>query len=117
VEAVFCYLSHRYRHLHTGPGNWLTTRAEPWSIHRAKGTVTWIVYILECADNSLYTGITKNLDRRIAEHAAGKGAKYTKGRGPFRLVYRETCEGRAEASRRETTIKSLDRGQKRLLCS
>jgi putative endonuclease len=68
--------------------------------------------MLECADKSLYTGITTDLDRRLAAHAAGKGAKYTKGRGPFRLVYRETCQGRAEASRRETAIKSLARGKK-----
>jgi putative endonuclease len=79
--------------------------------------VTWIVYMLECADKSLYTGITNDLDRRMAEHTAGKGAKYTKGRGPFQLVYRETCQGRAEASRRETAIKSLDRVKKRQLFS
>ena len=77
----------------------------------------WIVYMLECADTSLYTGITNDLDRRLAEHAAGKGARYTKGRGPFRLVYRETCQSRAEASKRETAIKSLDRAKKRQLFS
>lgn len=77
----------------------------------------WIVYILECADNSLYTGITNNLDRRIAAHAAGKGARYTKGRRPFRLVYHEICTGRAEASRRETAIKLLNRAKKRQLFS
>jgi putative endonuclease len=74
--------------------------------------VHWIVYMLECADGSLYTGITKDLDRRLAEHATGKGARYTKGRGPLRLVYRETCQGRAEASRRETAIKLLGRAEK-----
>jgi putative endonuclease len=79
--------------------------------------VNWIVYILECADKSLYTGITNDLDRRMAEHEAGQGAKYTKGRGPFRLVYSETCQGRAEASRRETAIKLLDRGKKLQLFS
>ena len=79
--------------------------------------VHWTVYILECADKTLYTGITNDLDRRMAEHAAGKGAKYTKGRGPFRLVYRETCQGRAEASKRETTIKLLDRAKKLQLFS
>jgi putative endonuclease len=73
--------------------------------------------MLECADTSLYTGITNDLDRRLAEHAAGKGARYTKGRGPFRLVYRETCQSRAEASKRETAIKSLDRAKKRQLFS
>lgn len=82
-----------------------------------EGALNWIVYILECADKSLYTGITNNLDRRMAEHEAGQGAKYTRGRGPFRLVYSETCQGRAEASRRETAIKSLDRVQKLLLFS
>jgi putative endonuclease len=81
------------------------------------GAVHWIVYILECADGSLYTGITKDLDRRLAEHATGKGARYTKGRGPFRLVYRETCQGRAEASRRETAIKLLGRAEKLRLFS
>jgi putative endonuclease len=81
-----------------------------------EGAVPWMVYILECADNTLYTGITTDLDRRMAEHAAGKGARYTKGRGPFRLVYSETCEGRAEASRRETAIKVLDRARKLQLC-
>ena len=83
--------------------------------HEKERAVSWIVYMLECADNSLYHGITNNLDRRLAEHAAGKGAKYTKGRGPFRLVYRETCQDRAEASRRETAIKVLDRAKKRQL--
>ncbi len=82
-----------------------------------EGAVHWIVYILECADKSLYTGITNSLERRMAEHAAGKGARYTKGRGPFRLVYRETCAGRAEASRRETAIKSLARAKKLQLFS
>ena len=53
----------------------------------------WIVYMLECADKSLYPGITTDLDRRLAAHAAGKGAKYTNGRGPLRLVYREICQG------------------------
>jgi putative endonuclease len=73
--------------------------------------------MLECADKSLYTGITTNLERRLAEHAAGKGAKYTRGRGPFRLVYSETCAGRAEATRRETAIKLMAKAQKRLLFS
>jgi putative endonuclease len=73
--------------------------------------------MLECADKSLYTGITTNLERRLAEHAAGKGAKYTRGRGPFRLVYSETCAGRAEATRREAAIKLMDKANKCLLFS
>jgi putative endonuclease len=73
--------------------------------------------MLECADKSLYTGITTNLKRRLAEHEAGKGAKYTRGRGPFRLVYSETCAGRAEATRREAAIKLMDKANKWLLVS
>ena len=72
----------------------------------------WTVYILECADGSLYTGITTDITRRMAEHKAGKGAKYTKGRGPFRLVHSETYARRGEACRREIEIKSLDRATK-----
>ena len=79
--------------------------------------MNWVVYVLECADKSLYTGITTNLERRLAEHAAGKGAKYTRGRGPFRLVYSETCAGRAEATRREAAIKLMAKAKKRLLFS
>src|SRR5262245_34685931 len=81
-------------------------------MRKDRGAGHWIVYMLECADNTLYTGITNDLARRLAEQSAGKGARYTKGGGPFRLVYRETCEGRAEASRRETAIKLLARANK-----
>jgi putative endonuclease len=68
------------------------------------GAGHWVVYMLECADGSLYTGITNDLGRRLAERVAGKGTSDTKGCGPFRLVYRETCAGREEAARRETAI-------------
>ena len=79
--------------------------------------LSWIVYILQCADGTLYTGITNDFERRMAEHEAGQGAKYTKGRGPLRLVYQETCQGRGLASKREIEIKSLDRKSKLLLFS
>ena len=72
----------------------------------------WTVYILRCADGTLYTGITNNLDRRVSEHETGQGAKYTKGRGPFQLVYNEACEDRGAASKRENEIKSLSRDEK-----
>ena len=72
----------------------------------------WTVYILRCADGTLYTGITNHLERRLAEHEAGQGAKYTKGRGPLQLVYQESCEDRGLASKRENEIKSLDRKAK-----
>ena len=72
----------------------------------------WILYILECRDGTLYTGITDNLERRLAAHHAGKGAKYTRGRGPFQLRYTEACADHSEALRREIQIKRLTRPQK-----
>lgn len=72
----------------------------------------WVVYILQCADQTLYTGITNNLERRLAQHEAGAGARYTRGRGPFTLVYREACADRSSASKRELAIKSLSREEK-----
>jgi putative endonuclease len=75
----------------------------------------WTVYILQCADNSLYTGITNDLDARISAHEAGTGAKYTRGRGPFKLVFCEVARDRASASRREIEIKALSRRAKELL--
>ena len=67
----------------------------------------WCVYILKCSDNTYYTGITSNIKRRIQQHNANKGAKYTKGRGPFSLVYQDGCKDRSEASRKEYKIKKL----------
>ena len=75
----------------------------------------WMVYILECRDKSLYTGITKELDRRITEHENGIGAKFTRGRGPFKLVYKEEQPSRSTALRRELEIKSLRRSAKQAL--
>lgn len=72
----------------------------------------WTVYILKCADGSLYTGITTDLPRRIKVHETGKGARYTNGRGPFHLAHQERYHNRAEATKREMTIKSLSRTKK-----
>lgn len=72
----------------------------------------WCVYILKCGDDSLYTGITNDLAQRIESHENGTGAKYTKGRGPFKLAYQEPCENRSAASKREYEIKALSRPQK-----
>jgi len=74
--------------------------------------LSWTVYMLRCADGSLYTGITTDLVRRVKAHEEGKGARYTHGRGPFQLVYQEFHENRAEASKREIAIKSLSRTRK-----
>lgn len=72
-------------------------------------------YILKCRDGSLYTGWTNNLEKRVADHNAGKGAKYTKGRRPVELAYYEAFETREEAMRREYEIKQLSRDEKRKL--
>lgn len=72
----------------------------------------WFVYILRCADGTLYTGMTDDIEHRIAVHNAGKGAKYTRGRGPVEMVYRECCESRGAALKREYAIKKLTRPQK-----
>ncbi|MEC4890787.1 MAG: GIY-YIG nuclease family protein [Nitrospira sp.] len=72
----------------------------------------WIVYILECKDRSLYTGITNDLERRLGEHGKGTGAKYTKTRRPVRLRYTEVHETKSAALKREAAIKSLTRTNK-----
>ncbi|HQR15016.1 MAG TPA: GIY-YIG nuclease family protein [Nitrospira sp.] len=74
--------------------------------------MTWIVYILECADGSLYTGITTDLERRIRSHAKGTGAKYTRHRGPFTVRYTESLASKGAALQREAAIKALDRAAK-----
>ena len=75
----------------------------------------WIVYILRCGDNSLYTGITQDIEKRIKSHQKGSGAKYTKGRGPFSLVYSETYPNRSLASQREYALKKLTKEKKQRL--
>lgn len=72
----------------------------------------WELYILLCGDGTLYTGIARDADKRLRMHESGKGAKYTRGRGPLRLVYRESCENHAQALRREIEVKKLTRAQK-----
>ena len=72
----------------------------------------WTVYILQCGDGSLYTGITDDLDRRLKAHESGRGAKYTRGRGPLKLCYRETVPDKGEALRREAGLKRLRRREK-----
>lgn len=72
----------------------------------------WFVYLLRCGDGSLYCGITDDVSRRLEAHAAGKGAKYTRGRGPLELVYTEACESHSDALKREAAIKKLKRHEK-----
>jgi putative endonuclease len=72
----------------------------------------WTVYILECADKTLYTGITNDLESRLVKHAKGTGAKYTRGRDPYKVVYTEVHRTKGRALKREAEIKSLGREQK-----
>lgn len=75
----------------------------------------WYVYILRCGDGTLYTGISDDVERRLAAHRSGKGAKYTRGRGPLELVYQEQVPDKAAALRREAAIKRLKRAEKEKL--
>ena len=73
---------------------------------------TWHLYILKCGDGSLYTGITTDVERRLEQHKNGKGAKYTRGKGPLKLVYTKKFKTRSLASKREAAIKKLTREEK-----
>ena len=77
--------------------------------------MSWYVYILRCGDGTLYTGITDNISRRLAVHRSGKGAKYTRGRGPLELAYTEEVPDKPAALRREYQIKRLTRQEKERL--
>lgn len=72
----------------------------------------WYLYILRCCDGTLYTGITTDVEKRLETHRSGKGAKYTRGRGPLELVYREICGSHSDALKREMAVKRLTRTQK-----
>ena len=74
--------------------------------------MTWFCYLLRCADDTLYCGITNDLTKRLAAHNDGTGAKYTRNRTPGVLVYQELCEDRSAASKRELAIKKLSRAKK-----
>jgi putative endonuclease len=79
--------------------------------------MTWWIYIMQCKDQTLYTGVTTDLERRLNEHngkgpTAAKGAKYTRVRRPIKIVYTEICENRSKACKRESAIKKLTRTNK-----
>ena len=74
--------------------------------------MSWVCYLLECADGTLYCGISNDLERRVAQHNAGEGAKYTRGRTPVRLAYVEECADKPAALRRERAIKAMPRAAK-----
>lgn len=79
--------------------------------------MSWLVYIILCSDNSLYTGITTDIDRRFQQHATGSGAKYFRGRHPLQVVYFENDHSRPSAAKRESQIKAMNRADKELLVS
>ena len=74
--------------------------------------MAWCLYLLECADGSYYAGITNDLENRIKAHNDGLGAKYTRGRGPVKLLAQQDFENRSEASKAESAIKKLPKSQK-----
>lgn len=78
--------------------------------------MSWLCYLLHCADDTLYCGITNHIEARLAAHNAGEGAKYTRGRTPVRLVYVEPCTDKSAALKRELQIKRLPRAKKKSLC-
>ena len=75
----------------------------------------WLLYILRCGDGSLYTGVAVDVQARLAMHRSGKGAKYTRGRGPLELVYTEVCGSHSDALKRELEVKALPVEVKRKL--
>ena len=71
--------------------------------------------MLECSDNSIYTGITNNLENRLKKHQSGDGAKYLRGRLPIKLIYKELFINRSEATKREISIKKMTKKEKKIL--
>lgn len=78
--------------------------------------MSWVCYLLRCADGTLYCGVTNDPDKRLAAHNTGEGAKYTRGRTPVQLAYRESCADKSSALKRERQIKALPRAEKLMLC-
>jgi putative endonuclease len=77
--------------------------------------MSWVCYLLRCADDTFYCGITNDLEKRLAAHNAGEGAKYTRGRLPVKVVYSESCADKSAALKRELQIKRLSRSAKQAL--
>lgn len=79
--------------------------------------MNWCVYVILCSDNTLYTGITTDIERRFQQHASGVGAKYFRGRQPLKIVYFENNHSRSSAASREIQIKDMSRAAKMNLCN
>jgi putative endonuclease len=76
----------------------------------------WVCYLLRCADDTLYCGMTNDMERRLEAHNSGTGAKYTRSRRPVVLAYRESCADKSSALQREAAVKRLSRREKLALC-
>lgn len=82
-----------------------------------KNSMPWFLYIIQCRDKTLYTGITTDISRRLNEHNAKKGAFYTKNKTPVKLVYQEPMVNRSQSCKREAAVKRLTRKEKlELIC-
>lgn len=79
--------------------------------------MSWVAYLLRCKDGTLYAGMTNDLKARIAAHESGRGAKYTRGRGPFEVLRVWRCRSRSAALKREHAVKQLRRWEKLALCA
>ena len=79
---------------------------------RSGSPIPWFVYVVRCSDDTLYTGIARDVAARIAQHDAGKGARYTRGRGPLALLAKMRCDGQGEALRIEARVKGLSKTEK-----
>ena len=90
----------------------MANRADVFVSTDHQETSTWYCYLLQCADSTYYTGITNNLDKRLATHNQGVASKYTRSRLPVQLVYTEAHHNRSSASKREAQIKRLNRAKK-----
>ena len=82
-----------------------------------QGGGSWYVYLLRCADGSFYCGSTNDPERRLKAHNEGRGAKYTRSRGPCEIAYLESCGTKREAMSREWHLKKLDHGERALLAA
>jgi predicted GIY-YIG superfamily endonuclease len=80
---------------------------------RKKKPVTWLLYLLKCRDNTMYTGITNDLPRRITQHNNGTASRYTRSRLPVKLIFSEPCLNRSQALKKEYAIKQLSRKEKK----
>jgi predicted GIY-YIG superfamily endonuclease len=90
-------------------------KKRPAKKSKARKSPLWSLYLLECKDGSIYTGITTDLTRRVDQHQQGKASRYTRSRLPVRLLYCEPCRNHSQALKREWAVKSLSRAQKEIL--